>query len=326
MSHEQTYPATSRAPPRGSAPAGNTALAALAHPLALAGAAALLLNALVFQRLWPSWWTGKLGDLAWLLIAPLLAAVPLCALFPGRRLSPRAFAAWLCLPVALAFAVVKAVPGANSALLALGASLGLALKLRLDPSDLLALPAVLGAAWIWGHPWPPRLGAARRLLPPAALALAALAVLADAGAPTDFGINCLMPDRAPPSWPSVRFFSPGDFGSTTNKTVYRSDDAGLTWRLDPQADPKKLACVAIDPWPVADPSSPQRQLFYVPGQGIYHSSDQGQTLQFEQPFKNVDDYEMDTADNHLIVAAGRDGIWLKTSAGDWQQTLNLTTP
>lgn len=309
-----------------------SALRALTQPAALAAAAVLLLNDLVWQRLWPSWWTGKIGDVAWLVIVPLLAAVPFSAVRPLRRLSTRGFAALVCLPIAIGFALAKAVPAVNAALLALGASYGLTLKLRLDPTDLIALPGVLGAAWIWhssrSQPVAQhRAGRASAVYKTAALALAALAVLADVAAPHDYGINCLIPDG--PTHLAIREItqpSESPFGSGSAKTVYRSDDAGLTWRLDPQTDPQKLACVPNTTWPIADPSNPKAQLFYVTGRGIYHSTDQGQNLQLEQPLQKVADYELDTASNNLIVAAGTDGIWVKTPAGKWEQALNLKKP
>jgi hypothetical protein len=320
--------------------AGNPALAALAHPAALAAAAVLLLNDFVWQRLWPSWWTGKLGDVAWLVIAPLLLAVPLGWVRPLRRLSPRAFAALICLPVALAFTLAKAGPAINAALLALGVSLGLALKLRLDPTDLLALPGVLLALWIWHsslsdlayarsrerarviakHPF----GGASAGYKAAALALAALAVLADSAAPIDSGIKCLTNTGAAVLAVREMFqSSESPFSDSSLKSVYRSEDGGLTWRPDPQTDAKKLTCIAATPWPIADPSNPKAQLFYVPGQGVYRSADQGRSLQLEQAFQNLDDYELDPASHTLIVAAGTDGIWVKTPTGQWQQTLNL---
>jgi hypothetical protein len=305
----------------------STALAALAHPLALACAGALLLNALVLQRLWPSWWTGKIGDVAWLVIVPLLVAVPLDAIGRLRRPSPRAFAGLLCLPVALAFAAAKALPAANSALLAVGTSLGLALKLRLDPSDLLALPAVLGAAWVWGHPWRGPHIAPHRLLQGAALGLAALAVLADSGAPTDRGIDYLTTDGVA-LFAMHEIYMPGDMGSTTTKTIYRSGDGGLSWQVDSKTDTKELGWTKNDRWPIPDPGNgaAQRQLFYALGQGVYHSTDEGQTLQLEQPFKDLEDYEVDAANHTLIVAAGTDGIWVRSATGQWTQTLNLKAP
>ena len=303
-------------------PSRSSSLYALAHPLALAAAGTLLLNALVFQRLWPSWWTGKIGDLAWLVVMPLLAAAPLSAAPGLRRLPPRWLIAGVSASVALAYTLAKAWPPANAALLAAGAALGLTLKLRLDTTDLLALPGVFVAAWVFQHP-PRQPG---RALPAAALVLAALAVVADAAAPTDYGIDCFTRDDA--GLIALREINepsemPGSGG--LKRTVYRSTD-GLSWTLDAKTDGSKVECAAFPQWPAQDPSNPKVQLYSVPGQGIYHSSNQGQTLELEQSFKKVPDFTLDAASGNLIFAAGTDGIWVKTRAGQWVQALNLKTP
>ena len=52
--------------------------AALTHPATLLALATLLVNDLVFKWLWPDTWiTGKLSDLAWVIFAPPLLALPL---------------------------------------------------------------------------------------------------------------------------------------------------------------------------------------------------------------------------------------------------------
>jgi len=45
---------------------------ALLHPLVLGAVALLILNDHVFKARWPSWWTGKLSDVAGLAMFPLL--------------------------------------------------------------------------------------------------------------------------------------------------------------------------------------------------------------------------------------------------------------
>lgn len=45
---------------------------AMLHPITLAAVALLILNDHVFKAQWPSWWTGKLSDVAGLAMFPLL--------------------------------------------------------------------------------------------------------------------------------------------------------------------------------------------------------------------------------------------------------------
>lgn len=56
--------------------------APLAHPVTWLAAGALLFNVYYLQPRAPSWLSGKLGDLAWLTLAPLLTAVLLDLLLP----------------------------------------------------------------------------------------------------------------------------------------------------------------------------------------------------------------------------------------------------
>ena len=52
-------------------------LRALAHPLAVGSLVLLALNDHVLKQAWPGWVTGKLSDLAGLVVAPLVLAVAL---------------------------------------------------------------------------------------------------------------------------------------------------------------------------------------------------------------------------------------------------------
>ncbi len=87
----------------------------------------------------PGWLTGKLSDVAGLIVAPVLVA----ALLDGGR-SARVLA---IAAVGSAFAAIKLSASAASAVEQLTAVLGVPWKLWSDPSDLLALPA-LGLAWL----------------------------------------------------------------------------------------------------------------------------------------------------------------------------------
>ncbi|WP_426756663.1 hypothetical protein [Myxococcus sp. Y35] len=54
------------------APRRPTPGSAMLHPLILGAVALLILNDHVFKARWPSWWTGKLSDVAGLAMFPLL--------------------------------------------------------------------------------------------------------------------------------------------------------------------------------------------------------------------------------------------------------------
>ncbi len=114
---------------------------ALIHPLWLGALALLAVNDHLLKGSGhlPGWLTGKLSDFAGLVVAPALLAVLL-------RLSSRRglFAAHLA--TGLVFAAIKIFPAAARAFEALAALTPFPWTITVDPTDLLALPA-LAVAW-----------------------------------------------------------------------------------------------------------------------------------------------------------------------------------
>ena len=155
------------------------------HPLVLAAAALLVLNDWWLKpSAAPGWLTGKLSDLAGLVLAPLvlsaLVGVVLhLAARAGARLDPSLSRARLgaCVgATGLVFTVAKVVPAAADRLGAAWAVLSPGATVVADPTDLLALPALV-LAWRLGQGELRRVplgrtAALRRLGRPAAPALA----------------------------------------------------------------------------------------------------------------------------------------------------------
>lgn len=142
--------------------------AALRHPLWWAALATLLINDHVLKGagVLPGWLTGKLSDVAGMLVAPALAA----SLIPLRRRGTRvaAFGA-----VALLFALIKLSPEARDALVSAAALLGMRWRIVVDPTDLIAL-AALPVGWSLTRP-----AAGRRVaLQRTAMALGGVACMA----------------------------------------------------------------------------------------------------------------------------------------------------
>lgn len=133
-------------------PAFALSLRAIKHPLALLSIGLLLLNDHVLKVIAPSPLTGKLSDFAGLFFFPsLLAAVfalPLASLHVrSRRVAALAFGI-----TAIWFAGMKTVPAVNhwSEWLA-GVVVGNPVRIVLDPTDLIALVALLPAWRLWIH-------------------------------------------------------------------------------------------------------------------------------------------------------------------------------
>ncbi len=141
----------------------------LLHPVALAALGLLVLNDHVLKAAWPGPVTGKLSDVAGLAFFPilLLSAWELAGSLVRRRRRPTVRAVIVAVGLTAAgFVLVKTLPsgaGAFGWLLGL-AQWGLALPLRgilglpsapispavviADPTDLVALPALLLAGWV----------------------------------------------------------------------------------------------------------------------------------------------------------------------------------
>ena len=114
----------------------------LASPGFVFALVVLVLNDHVLKAAYPGWITGKLSDVAGLVVAPLLLGVLLTAWRVPRPM-----------PVAIAltgigFTIVKASIAGATAVSAVWSLTGVPTQMRADLSDLLALPALYGALLI----------------------------------------------------------------------------------------------------------------------------------------------------------------------------------
>lgn len=287
------------------------ALHSLAHPLAVFATVTLLLNALVFQPLWPNWLTGKLSDLVWMVLAPLLLAAALSPLGFGRAV--RAFS---LVTVGLTLVALKTSAPLNAAVLQFFASYGFPLKLALDASDVIVVPGLLIAWQIWEQtPRPARLMWAHT----AALSLAALALLADSAAPRPPAFDCVEEEPegsliARRSYISYAYFS----GEERNSTYFVSEDGGRTWAEKPNQDDEQFFCT-LKTQSAIGLGEDARDFFAVAGQGVYVSTDAGQTLTREKELTAIYDLEAHRSTNNLIVAA--EDLWVRTPDGEWTLVL-----
>jgi hypothetical protein len=318
------------------------AVEALAHPIALVAAAVLAANALWWQRAFPSWWTGKIGDVAWLAVAPLLAGLGLAVVKEGMGVwgplgtaghggagARRVGLAALALTGA-AFVLVKTVPAANALVVQAFAAAGVHAKLALDPTDLLALPG-LGLAWAAWSAARGRVGQwagerVRFVWRLAAVGLAAGAVLADSAAPTPFGVACVGQGGftlyAVQEWSAV-----GYVGARARQEVFTSADGGATWmhfdsgQYDPD-EGRGLRHWCTEPaWPLTDPNEAAREFWFVEGAGIYVTMDGGQTLALERASEGLPSGApsavFDQETGNLVVAAGGAGVLVRAPEGEW---------
>jgi hypothetical protein len=311
-------------------PAFERAVQALMHPVSLSAVVVLLINDHLLRWRWPSWWTGKIGDVAWLIFAPALLAALLAWFAPQslRRFPTRLGGLALAL-VGGAFVLVKTLPAAHVAFQHLyNGLLPWDSMLRRDPSDLLALPALFIAAWVWRRP---RLRWSKRSLPRRAwliISLATLATVANSAAP-DLGITCLAvtDDRIE----AYHIYSYNE--------IFVSRDGGLTWQAtDVETPPVDLGGCENRPdrWTIETPNAHYR---FTQGESIERSTDGGQTWQIEFELGDNEpriayyrktrssiplgasypkDAVWDPESDHVIAAMGQDGVLVRTPEDGWR--------
>ncbi|MDQ7803116.1 hypothetical protein Q5425_05210 [Amycolatopsis sp. A133] len=197
----------------------------LAHPLTVGATAVLLLNDHVVKHVWPGLVTGKLSDVAGLVVAP-----PVLGLLLGLFGAGRAGAAAAVLLTGAGFAVVKLVPAAAGVASAAWSVVNGPSVVLADPGDLFALPALGLAWWAWRRaaapPQPP--GRAVRWRIVIAGPFAVLAITATSA-----------PAETLPSVDSVR--TGGETGTQivveADGALYGSSSGVDGWTLLPDAPP-----------------------------------------------------------------------------------------
>lgn len=127
------------------------ARAVLLHPAVLIALVLLALNDHLLRHLWPSSFTGKLGDFAWLFFMSLVAAALLEIVGQGRPARGRRLAGLAGFGlVSGIFALAETVPACHAAVVAAATDLfSFPVGWRRDPTDLIALVALAPAWLLW---------------------------------------------------------------------------------------------------------------------------------------------------------------------------------
>lgn len=317
-------------------------LAWLAHPVTILAVVVLAVNDHLLKAAYPGLVTGKLSDLAGLVVAPPLLAVVIAAI--ARRL-PATPAALAALAVSgVAFTAVKSTPaGAAVASAAWSAVTGPSVILA-DHTDLAALPALGLTAWVWtrARRRPASRAAIRRfgvlvVLPAAALAVAATS------APE-------YPDTvAVASWRNLIVVGQGDAFHENNRQAEEwlaSDQDGRVWRLmapsESAAFEQELTTLDVKAQQACVPGEPAHCYRIVPGHlRVEETVDAGATwtVSWEVPdgkrqylarsYEGLDDVTYlssqalavhPTPGGYVVVVAnGRDGCAVRDVTGHWER-------
>jgi hypothetical protein len=320
--------------PSATNPALSRSLRALSHPINIAAVGVLLLNDHVLRRWWPSWITGKLGDVAWLAFFPLIMALVFALIVPARVKRRDQVVAGLAFGfTALLFTLGKTVPAVHALIVAvLGAILRIPIGLRLDPTDLITFPAL----WIGWRVWNADRGVQPRTVTGrgwVVMALGALATMANTVV-YDMGITCIQEDGSKELVAFSNFFGP----------VYKSSDGGFTWvelyELQSEQDITPESCRNAwedEPWTFTDPENDSIVYEFTPGERIMRSEDRGEHWQRELDFTWTDaeqNYYLSDlparispevpvnaifheSTRHLVAAMGYEGVLVRTPDGEW---------
>jgi len=311
------------------------ALRCLSHPITIGSVMLLLLNDHVLRVLWPSWWTGKLGDFSWLVFFPFILAAILAWLIPSRIGHHEEIVAGLAFGLTgLVFTLMNTIPAAmETGLWLLSQITGGLFTLRLDPTDLLTLPALFLGWAIWQRSEKPAPASHGWVI----LALGALATVANMPPPCG-GIDCL---QISDSGTITAGFHEGG-------TTYVSKDGGLTWatsrRWERDSEETRGCSFGGDvyydslvPWEISDPADPDIVYRFVPEEMIQRSVDGGQTWTTDidvrlseaqrEYYITIEDRScfqpgpldavIHSPSGNIVIAMGYQGILTRTPDGEW---------
>lgn len=233
-----------RVPPRDGA---SVALAWLGHPATVLALVVLVVNDHVLKAAFPGPLTGKLSDVAGLVLAPPLVAVLLTLAVP--RLPVHTAVVVGLVSVGAGFAVVKSSGYAAEVASAGWTALAGPSVVRADRTDLLTLPALVLSAWSWSrarrHPAQVRTVRLVRLvvlLPSALLAVAATSAVAN----FPYAVGTSTVDGRPAI--ATGSGSSGFWPETAAEAQWWvSDDAAGTWRPASVSEGARLTGAATTP-------------------------------------------------------------------------------
>lgn len=313
------------------------AISCLAHPYSLVALVLLLLNDHILRIYWPGWWTGKLGDLAWLFLFPFILLVLLDWILPSRTSNKERIIAGLAFSLTGGiFSLVKTWEPFHDLVVRVCSYLfGWQVNWQLDPSDLVALCSLAGAAWLWHRSaqWKVKTQQPAWLLLP----LAALLTIANSVGPS-YGIFCLEEK-------DDKVYAISSFGT------YTSNNGGLSWE---EAGEQWVPCsshfydqVVVSTTSLgesiefSDPTIPEVIYRITTGQSIDRSIDNGESwiteYQPQPPSEAMQAYlaqnssgmtrfrqppldaVFDPQNSNLILAMGFDGVLVRHPDGTYEE-------
>jgi hypothetical protein len=320
--------------------AARTALAWLGHPLTVLALVVLIVNDHVLKAAHPGLLTGKLSDVAGLVLAPPLVAGVVALLVPRVPARPLAVSALVF--VGVGFTATKCSGYGAQVASAAWSLVHDPSLIRADPTDLLTLPALALAWWSWtcarGQSLPARWVRAIRvavLLPVALIGVAATSPLKEPAAVQAVSVD-------------GRIHLAGDDigdGGGSGASWSSSTDDGLTWSQVAYEDADRLGRRYRQPVTQACSAAAPRTCYRVVARhlAVERSDDGGSTWAdswmisdrrrgaLARAYPGLGDadrelasvavavHDLDGGGHLVLVANGRDGFALRHADGTWQR-------
>jgi hypothetical protein len=301
------------------------AIGLLSQPVSLGAIGLLLINDRLLREVWPSWWTGKIGDFAWLFFFPFLLAVFLAWLIPPQLSYQEKMVRWLAFGLTgSVFTLAKTFPSFHDLTIRIVETvLSLPVTLKRDPTDLIALVS-LGVGWWF---WKRQPVSSPSWVAPGWIALL-LAVLLTMGnaPPTDWGIDSLVVEDQ-------------TIVAHSNYGIFTSEDGGLSWQRShiwPTSDSRISESTGRERYAFGTSSGvPHR---FTPGVVIEVSEDGGKTWPHEFSLSPAGqaarayyerrkgspvfkpgplDAVVDPVTRNIIFAMGHEGVLVFKANAEW---------
>jgi hypothetical protein len=306
------------------------ALHLLSHPLSPGAILLLLINDHILRIYWPSWWTGKIGDFAWLYFTPFALAAILAWLIPSYWRHHEAIVSALAFGLTGGiFSLANTWPSFHLWLInLLEHLLGIPIGLRRDPTDLITLISLAAAWWMWTREkcFLQDLRKSRLMLIPAA---AILTIANSAYWPENKGIECLVlhGDQIIAYTQSMSY----------TDDAFVSQDGGYTWQTSSDFD--RADCTPFENEEIFDPSNPALHYRFMTPNIMEFSLNGGVTWQEDFLIEPVGEVEeilirethagpivienrpldalIDPASGNLLLAMGHRGLLMREVDGEW---------
>ena len=191
----------------------------ISSPISLLSIILLFVNDHILRIFWPSWITGKLGDFAWLLIAPFAFAAILAVIIPSSIKNHTKKVGYLSFSiVSILFIFGNSLESTNRFLIdCLEQVLFFQIQITRDPTDLVALLSCVLGWFLWNRNKQEIALAIRKRKGAFLISATALLTIANLAA-VDFGIYCFEPVE-------------NAIIASSEYTNYKSIDGGETWEI-----------------------------------------------------------------------------------------------